>query len=314
MWIILGVVALAVIVMFMIFNAKQKDIDAARNELSQHYPTDELYVTNGGKNAIGFNFADQTIVLRAAGTDKVYPFSAVSGVEVIQNGVSITKTNRGSQLVGAAVGGLAFGGVGALIGGLSGSQTTHHQTTNVAIKVTVDDNYHPVYTVPFVDMGAAGVNPNNPRAQPAQEALARVHAHLINGMRRVQQTQAATLPPGAAAGSLGKLFDMRQAGALSEEEFQQQKALILAQGTAAAALPVPEEQRGRRYRVILVHPGPNRWKFGKKVVEVVPEIAQLDIAKLYRSLPAPILWDVGETRARSVQEALRETGATIEIE
>lgn len=44
--------------------------------------------------------------------------------ELSFNNEIVHSTNRGSQVIGAAIGGVAFGGVGAVIGGLTGSKTS----------------------------------------------------------------------------------------------------------------------------------------------------------------------------------------------
>lgn len=53
----------------------------------------------------------------------VLTYRDILSSEIFENGVTITKTARGNQLGGALIGGLALGGVGAIIGGLSGKIT-----------------------------------------------------------------------------------------------------------------------------------------------------------------------------------------------
>ena len=49
-----------------------------------------------------------------------YSLKDLLQVEIIEDNVTITKTSRTSQVGGAIVGGMLAGGVGAVIGGLSG--------------------------------------------------------------------------------------------------------------------------------------------------------------------------------------------------
>ena len=78
---------------------------------------------------ISIDFGEEKITLGKAANDSIrhddyessYKFAQIAQVELISNEAVITSTNRGSQLLGAAVGGVAFGGLGAVVGGLSGS-------------------------------------------------------------------------------------------------------------------------------------------------------------------------------------------------
>lgn len=72
-------------------------------------------------------------------------------VELLIGGTSVTTTSRGSQLGGAVVGGLLFGGVGAVIGGLSGKQETTTQNKTYELVITVDSLRRPIHRIHFPD-------------------------------------------------------------------------------------------------------------------------------------------------------------------
>lgn len=55
---------------------------------------------------------------------QLYDYKDIIESEVVIDGKSVTKTSRASQFVGTAIGGVLAGGVGAIIGGLSGSTST----------------------------------------------------------------------------------------------------------------------------------------------------------------------------------------------
>lgn len=63
---------------------------------------------------------------------------------------TITKTNRGSQVVGAAVGTALLGGAGLILGGLTGSKSSKAKTTTkvkkIELKLTLNDLHTPVIT------------------------------------------------------------------------------------------------------------------------------------------------------------------------
>lgn len=77
------------------------------------------------------------------------PFKDILSVEIIEDGVSVTRTSRSSQLGGALVGGVLSGGVGAIIGGASGSKTTTENIKQINLLITVNDIHNPIYTINF---------------------------------------------------------------------------------------------------------------------------------------------------------------------
>lgn len=71
--------------------------------------------------------------------------------EVVMDSHTITKTARGSQIGGAAVGGILLGGIGAIIGGLSGNKGSFDQVKEMDIKLTVNNLEKPVHKINFLD-------------------------------------------------------------------------------------------------------------------------------------------------------------------
>jgi len=78
--------------------------------------------------------------------------SDIISSEVSDSGVSITKTQRGSQLGSAIAGGVLFGGAGAVVGGLSGATATTEKADDVRLTITVDDITHPFIIMRFLTM------------------------------------------------------------------------------------------------------------------------------------------------------------------
>jgi hypothetical protein len=91
-------------------------------------------------------------------------------------------TKRGSQLIGAAVGAASFGTAGALVGGLSATQTVNSTTISDTFEVELVlrsrllDRKHPIVETEFYKMRKGqAIN------LPVRKALAlRFHAHLSN--------------------------------------------------------------------------------------------------------------------------------------
>lgn len=86
------------------------------------------------------------------GPVRVFGFDELIAAEVERDGMTVEKTNRGSQLVGAAVGGALLGPAGLLLGGLTGSKRQESATNRLALKLTVNDLQSPVIDIAFRDL------------------------------------------------------------------------------------------------------------------------------------------------------------------
>ena len=113
---------------FLIFHASQKNTNQQREN--------EKWLNDNGFTKYFINFLTND----AIGIDIV-------SVELIEDGKTISKTNRGSQLFGAAIGAVTFGAVGGIIGGLSGASRSTNNVSKNSIHIFTRD-----IDVPFVEI------------------------------------------------------------------------------------------------------------------------------------------------------------------
>lgn len=78
-------------------------------------------------------------------------YQEILSVEIFEDGVTVTKTSRSSQLGGAIVGGLALGGVGAVIGGLSGNTASSNKVSKIDLRITVNNTKNPIHDINFMN-------------------------------------------------------------------------------------------------------------------------------------------------------------------
>jgi len=81
---------------------------------------------------------------------KLIRFEDIVSSEVIMDGELVTRTNRGSQLAGAALGGAIFGRAGAAVGALSAKTTTEEEIKNIDIMLTLNDMDNPIWKINFL--------------------------------------------------------------------------------------------------------------------------------------------------------------------
>lgn len=121
---------------------------------SEFIPTKSYFSKN---NKSGIEISEENKLIRIFHLDhnnniktKIYPFSSLIESEVKIDNQSVFKTSRSSQLAGAAIGGVLAGGVGAIIGGLSGEKYKNEYVKNVDLIVKVDDYDTPLFRINFL--------------------------------------------------------------------------------------------------------------------------------------------------------------------
>lgn len=162
---------------------------------------------------------------------RVVAYKDLLASELFEDGVTITKTNRTSQIGGALLGGLALGGVGAIIGGLSGRTQTTGKVRKIELRITVNDTKKPIHHVSFQDSEQAKESMNYQCAIKLarhwhglvevliKQADMEDKVNITNDRSKIRET--------SVADEIKKLAELRDAGLLSAEEFQQQKARLL---------------------------------------------------------------------------------------
>jgi uncharacterized membrane protein YsdA (DUF1294 family) len=169
-----------------------------------------------------------TRIAKKNGFCATYDFQRVTAVEIVENGVTMTNTNRGSQFIGAAVGELLLGGVGAIVGGSSGSTRTTNNVKSLHLKITVDDQTNPIWLICFFRSSTTnGTPPGNSVLETGRASLERMHAHIRNAIFQSQAPKASVVLSRSSADEIRKLWELRQEGILTEDEYQHQKRRLV---------------------------------------------------------------------------------------
>lgn len=167
-------------------------------------------------------------------THRIFSAKDVIGCEILEDGVSTTTASRGSQIGGAAVGGLLLGGVGLLAGALTGKKKTSTIIKRIDFRVTVNDIYNPIHSVCLMSTDGKEISPTyKPQIELAKKWAAMIEI-LIRSANSTNQELApppqstnASLINTSIADELRKLAELKAEGILTEDEFLLQKTRLL---------------------------------------------------------------------------------------
>ena len=144
--------------------------------------------------------SEQWAVVGLEGPARLYGFNQLVAVEIERDGASLEKTNRGSQLAGAAVGAAFLGPVGLLIGGLSGSKRQEPTVKRLALKLYTNNLQSPVSKITFFDH-PSGLKVGDQQVVQAVSELEKWHARFLTVL---QGQSGDASPPSPSAHTVGR--------------------------------------------------------------------------------------------------------------
>lgn len=194
----------------------------------------DAYVTPDLEQVIAIDHDGRRIAIGPLAAPIEVSWSDVASCEVERNGQSITATNRGSQVMGAAVGGLLLGPAGLLLGGLTGSKRNVQKVSELSLKVMIDHRAAPIHRIIFVKMPGDGVKPESAMLKPIVDRIEHFHALLSNAIRsedraRVGVSQAPAISEGPSE-QIERLWALHQSGAITADEYAAAKGRLLTGG------------------------------------------------------------------------------------
>lgn len=80
----------------------------------------------------------------------IIPYRDILEVAILEDGDSITKTSRTSQLAGAIIGNIMLGGAGLIIGSLTGAKRTSSRVSNLDVRLIINNTKTPVWSIAFI--------------------------------------------------------------------------------------------------------------------------------------------------------------------
>lgn len=187
-----------------------------------------------GRGAVGLSDDAQSIALagnRWVGVAVFEPRELLS-CEVFIDGQSESRTDRGSQLGGAVIGGLLFGPAGAIIGGLSGTRRTSRKIASVQLRIEVDEPKNPLHDIILLNKE---VGPKDKRLSSALTDARTWHANIAALIRKAtldnqlrnshEKSNGSELA--SIADEIKKFAELKDRGLLTPLEFERLKEKLL---------------------------------------------------------------------------------------
>ena len=192
----------------------------------------DIYKSAHVRGILAIDHSQKRIAVGTVTSFVEYSWSDISGVELEKNGQSLTQTNRGSQAMGAAVGAVLLGPVGLLMGGLTGSKRQKERVNELCLKIMIDDRTAPVHRVIFFRMKGNGIDASSLVLKEPAAKLEHFHALISNAIRHDSRNlpspaDATETSIASSTDQIARLWELKQAGALTNEEFTSEKNLIL---------------------------------------------------------------------------------------
>lgn len=184
------------------------------------------------------------IALLTQTTKKVVDFTDIIGVEVIEDGSTISKKSTSRTIGGAIVGGVIAGGAGSIVGGLSGSSTQKNKVSSISVKILLRSIENSSLIVKCFDSrimtteGKASLETKG-KMESYKYDICKKHADEIKDLisiiiDRVDNKSSISESVGhnekkssSVSDELIKLSELKEKGILTEEEFLLQKNKIL---------------------------------------------------------------------------------------
>jgi len=206
-------------------------------EISDFTPSQQ-YTSADGLKVIGYDenrnkFAITSLKSQTA-FSKAFSYVDILSVEIFYDGNTVTKTNRVSQIGGALIGGLVLGGVGAVVGGLSGKTSSKKEVKKIELRIIVNDKQSPIQDIVFLNTKCKDWTPLYKESERSVRHWFAITSLLIEeadkeDSKNSRQPILDTNKNNSLADTLNDLNELFQKGILTEAEFSKAKQNALNQ-------------------------------------------------------------------------------------
>ncbi|EQF26329.1 MULTISPECIES: DUF4428 domain-containing protein [Clostridioides] len=150
----------------------------------------------------------------------VYNYSDIIEYELLENGETVTKGGIGRALAGGAL----FGGVGAVVGGVTAKRTTKALIDNLKIKITLNDLNNPNIYINLIQFRTKSNSSIYKMAYSSAQEILSILAIIVKD-NEVSDTQNSNIP--SVADEILKYKNLLDMEAITQDEFDAKKKELL---------------------------------------------------------------------------------------
>lgn len=181
----------------------------------------------------------KVLVIIGPGMHEIFNYSEIIEVSYEENGNQLYSKSTGRTVGGAIVGGVLMGGAGAVVGGLSGATTQSKEIKNMDIKILLRSTSRSTCILHFKDIDKVLKTKEEvdrkfydtyiKNAEKAKDILSVIIDNAKQASAPIAQplVQPVVTSSNSVADELTKLAKLKEAGILTEEEFNAQKTKLL---------------------------------------------------------------------------------------
>lgn len=233
--IIIVISIIAVIIQIVNTSGNKKAMSEHIKNLPDFNVTQE-FMGNDGLTGIAYDDQHKKVCLiKRIGNDykiRLFSYKDILSTEILEDGNSINKTSRGSQIGGALIGGLALGPVGLLLGGLSGKRKSIDKVKRVDLQIIINDSSDPRHLVNFLSLES---EKDSFLYKDSIELARKWHAIIEVLIKQADKEDYKTNMNNfnntsnnyTISDELKKLSDLKNSGILTDSEFEQLKRKLL---------------------------------------------------------------------------------------
>lgn len=240
-WIILGVIGIAIFAIIQIIDnsTKQSNLNTIFYGIEGFHVSKKI-IGNDGNSGIAIDEQNNSVCLVTGQKNKIIQYKDILESEILKDGESLTKTSRSSQLGGMLLGGLVLGGVGAIIGGLSGKKTNINTIKRIDLKIIINDINEPIFFLNLLNVSNVLSDNEGYKKNDDKYLTAIQEARKWNGVisvlikkadeedkKKEQTLNNVTNNNLSIADEIRKLKLLLDDGLLTNEEFEIQKIKLL---------------------------------------------------------------------------------------
>jgi hypothetical protein len=134
-WVVLFILLILVVLSIVASIGKSQNRSMTGQALREFSPGSEAAVSEHGLDGIAFNASSRTIMLVKHGAPRTIDYADVLSAQLLRDGTVVQRTNRGSQIAGAAIGAALLGPVGLLAGAVTGSKSLNEKISSLTLRI-----------------------------------------------------------------------------------------------------------------------------------------------------------------------------------